>query len=194
MNYQKHYDALINRARSRTLTGYKERHHCIPRCMGGSDDKSNIVELTAREHFVCHQLLVKMYPDNQKIIYALWMMGNSHTIRNNKMYEWIKIRVSLSVKTNPPSPRGPMFGRKMSDEHKKKLSDIGKKRKVSEETKQKMRVPKGPMSEETKNKLRVPKGPMSEEHKKKISDSIKGNKQTEEHIEKRRSALLKRDT
>ena len=41
MNYQRIHDA----------------HHVIPRCLGGTDDKSNLVELTAREHFIVHKLL-----------------------------------------------------------------------------------------------------------------------------------------
>jgi len=58
MDYEKHYSLLIKKAQKRgTVDGYKEKHHIVPRCMGGTDDKSNIVELTAREHFVAHLLL-----------------------------------------------------------------------------------------------------------------------------------------
>lgn len=42
--------------------------------MGGSDNKENLVELTAREHFLCHWLLVRIYPKNQKLIHAFWFM------------------------------------------------------------------------------------------------------------------------
>lgn len=63
MNYQKHYELLIERAKSRTLAGYFERHHIIPKCMGGSDEPENIANLAPEEHFVAHQLLVKIYPE-----------------------------------------------------------------------------------------------------------------------------------
>jgi 5-methylcytosine-specific restriction endonuclease McrA len=61
MNYKKIYERIIDRARSRDLLSYKERHHIIPRCLGGSDDISNLVDLTPEEHYVCHQLLVKIH-------------------------------------------------------------------------------------------------------------------------------------
>ncbi|MGZ7204812.1 HNH endonuclease signature motif containing protein, partial [Streptococcus pyogenes] len=60
MDYQRHYNSLMDRAKYRNLNCYKELHHIIPRCMGGSDDKDNLVYLTAAEHFVAHQLLLKM--------------------------------------------------------------------------------------------------------------------------------------
>ena len=48
MDYQKIYEQIVNRAKMRQLNGYKERHHIIPRCIGGSDDLDNIIELTAK--------------------------------------------------------------------------------------------------------------------------------------------------
>ena len=66
MNYRRHYDRLIERARNRVLSGYVERHHVLPRCMGGGNESSNLVQLTAEEHYVAHQLLHKMHPDVKK--------------------------------------------------------------------------------------------------------------------------------
>lgn len=57
--YKKWYDLIIENAQNRKIDGYKERHHIIPRCMGGTNSKTNLVNLTAREHFVCHWLLTK---------------------------------------------------------------------------------------------------------------------------------------
>lgn len=79
MNYRKIYDAIINRAKSRQLKGYKERHHVIPRCMGGKDDADNLVDLTAREHFLCHWILARLYPENHKIVFAFWAMCNQRS-------------------------------------------------------------------------------------------------------------------
>lgn len=76
MDYQKIYDQIIDRARKRKLEGYKERHHIVPRCMGGSNKKENLVELTAREHFICHRLLNHIHPRNKSLIFASWMMSN----------------------------------------------------------------------------------------------------------------------
>jgi predicted nucleic acid-binding Zn ribbon protein len=94
MNYKKHYDLLIERARTRQLTDYVEKHHIVPRCIGGTDKKSNLVELTPEEHYVAHQLLVKMYPENDSLVYAANKMTvSSKTVkRNNKRYGWLKRR------------------------------------------------------------------------------------------------------
>lgn len=85
MNYQRHYDLLINRARTRVLDGYKERHHIVPRCLGGGDESSNLVDLTAEEHYVAHQLLVKMYPGNNSVVVSAWLMGVSGGSKQVKM-------------------------------------------------------------------------------------------------------------
>lgn len=92
MNYKIHYDRLISRAKTRTLTGYKESHHVIPKCMGGLDVADNIVDLTAAEHFIAHLLLVKMFPTNKKLIYAANMLtvGSGTQQRSNKRYAWLK--------------------------------------------------------------------------------------------------------
>lgn len=100
MNYQKIYDNLIKRSFHRKLEGYSEKHHIIPRCMGGSDTFSNLAILTPEEHYLAHQLLVKIYPDNRKIILAALMMSTAtiYKKRNNKLYGWLKRRHSESMK------------------------------------------------------------------------------------------------
>jgi hypothetical protein len=74
MLYSKIYDMIIQRAKNRVLTEYSEKHHILPKCLGGTNDLHNIVRLTYREHFICHQLLCKMYPKNEKLIYAFSSM------------------------------------------------------------------------------------------------------------------------
>lgn len=114
MNYIKHYNLLIERARNRVLDCYSETHHVIPKCMNGTDDPSNLVKLTAEEHFVAHQLLVKIYPDQIKLIHALRMMtaASSNQIRNNKEFGWIKRKVNRT-----------RLGSKQTDSTKKKISE-----------------------------------------------------------------------
>ena len=90
MDYNKHYNALIEQAQKNTSTGYSEQHHIVPRCLGGTDDKENIVRLTPEQHYVAHQLLVKMYPDNQKLVYALNKMTQGRS--SNKRYGWVRRR------------------------------------------------------------------------------------------------------
>ena len=159
MNYIKHYERLIMRAQNRSILPgvYFEKHHIVPKCLGGLDDSTNIVNLLPEEHFVAHQLLVKINPGNPKLVFAVIIMtGKKENIsRNNKMYAWLKKRVS-KAKT----------GRKYSEESKKKMSESAKK--------------KPPMSEETKRKMSItrtgrPRGPMPEEQKKKISETKQSN-------------------
>ena len=58
--YSKLYFTIIQNARNRISKGYIESHHIIPQSLGGSNDKNNLVDLTAREHIICHWLLIKM--------------------------------------------------------------------------------------------------------------------------------------
>lgn len=107
MNYKRHYENLMNRGVNRILSGYKETHHIIPRCLGGTNNSSNLVNLTAEEHFVAHQLLVKIYPNNRKLVAALSKMcsTSSKNKRNNKQYGWIRKRYAqiVSGENNPNS-------------------------------------------------------------------------------------------
>lgn len=99
MNYLKHYEQLVDRAKRRAPNCYTELHHIVPRCLGGKDTEDNLVRLTPEEHYVAHQLLVKMYPENRKLLKALMMMSVSsykNGVRNNKMYGWIRRRFSES--------------------------------------------------------------------------------------------------
>lgn len=83
MDYQLIYNNIINNAltsnRSKGKDVYYERHHIIPKCLGGTNDKDNLVNLTAREHFIAHRLLCKIYPDNNKLKFAFWSMCNQLT-------------------------------------------------------------------------------------------------------------------
>ena len=83
MNYQRIHDAIINRARNRTLQGYREKHHVIPRCMNGTNFPDNLVFLTAREHFIVHKLLCEIYPNESKLFFAYRMMAYMTRSKDN---------------------------------------------------------------------------------------------------------------
>jgi hypothetical protein len=99
VNAAKHYDSLISRARSRALSGYSERHHIVPRCLGGSDRQENLVDLTAREHYIAHQLLMKIHPSSVALARAANMMAHSPTGARigNRIYGWIKARAGFAT-------------------------------------------------------------------------------------------------
>ena len=126
MNYIKIYNRLIDRAKERVLTEYTEKHHIVPRCMGGGDEESNIAVVTPEEHYVCHQLLAKIYPDNQQLLYAcMAMTGNrGERVLNNKAYGWIRRRISkdrtgktMAEITGDPNWVSPKRGQNMKERH-----------------------------------------------------------------------------
>jgi hypothetical protein len=98
LKYLEIYESLIARGVNRTKEAdeYYEKHHIIPKCLGGNNSKVNLVYLTAREHYVAHQLLVKVYPTDRNLIFAAHMMtidSNGKRV-NNKDYEWLKKKYS----------------------------------------------------------------------------------------------------
>lgn len=142
--YTKWYFNIINRAKARLIlpTEYTEKHHIIPRSCGGSNSKDNLVALTAREHFICHLLLIKMLSGNlqYKMSFALNRMLTSSKNHNrytpsSRFYDisrkYRSIAISATHKGIPESaesnikrslatkgiPRGPK-----TEEHRSKLS------------------------------------------------------------------------
>lgn len=81
MDYKRIYESIIQKARNEDRKKgngiYYESHHIIPKCLGGSDKKDNRVLLTAKEHFVCHKLLTKIYPDSNGIRFSFFLMCQS---------------------------------------------------------------------------------------------------------------------
>jgi hypothetical protein len=190
MNYRKIYNQIILNAKKENRIKnngfYYESHHIIPKCIGGSDKLNNLVLLTAKEHFLCHKLLLLIYPGEKCLIYALWMMANgSNFHRNNyldvsiKDYEYCRNLYSESRKgfvyteeskkkmsesqKEKTGDKNSFYGRKHSEESKKKMSESAKNRKASEETKLKM------------SKLRKDRK-HTEESKKLMSEKMKGIK------------------
>lgn len=100
MDYYKHYmllcqtRKLMNRFKGDGT--YYERHHIIPKWMGGSDKKSNLVLLTAREHYIAHYLLFKHYKD-KKSSAAFHRMNNNinNTYIDSKKYSELREHLSL---------------------------------------------------------------------------------------------------
>lgn len=130
MNYRQVYQALIDRARQRHLEGYKEVHHILPRCMGGSNDPENLVALTAREHFVAHLLLVKIYPEKPSLIYAVKMMSRQSCPERsrNRMYEWLRIKEAHASSEMNSGKGNAFYGKKHTEETKQRISEIARTR------------------------------------------------------------------
>jgi len=118
--YTAWYYNIINYAKLRTLSPdvYTEKHHIIPRSMGGDNNADNLVKLTAREHFVCHLLLVKMVPSSfiHKMQSAVtrFKQATSYQRRFFTSWEYKKIR-EYAIKAR--------MGIRHTDEARKKIRD-----------------------------------------------------------------------
>jgi hypothetical protein len=156
MNYVGIYTALIERAKGRKIGGYSERHHIVPRCVGGSDDNENIAELTAREHYVAHQLLIKIYPGVPGLTYAAVLMSGRGVLGKHagRAYEWVRRRyaeqksAAQKGKQRPPEAmaamRAAVKAMVKSEEHRRKIGDTLRGRKAPDHVREKLsRAQKG---------------------------------------------------
>ena len=89
MNYSNHYNQLINTRkvldRKKGTGTYFEKHHIVPRWLGGSDNKDNLILLTAKEHFIAHLLLWKIYRDRPSAL-AFHKMTKSNNINQQREF------------------------------------------------------------------------------------------------------------
>ena len=137
--YSQTYSNIIDRAKSRVLEGYSETHHILPKSMGGTDDPSNLVELTAREHYICHLLLPKMtYGANyHKMIYAFIIMSGRQIYGSRKyaFYREEYAKINSKLRSGPGNgmwgvdrsgENNTFYGKHHSEETKRKLSEFRK--------------------------------------------------------------------
>ncbi len=120
MNYKKIYNNIIeNRKHNPITTGYTEKHHIIPRSIYGTDDKSNLVKLTAREHFICHYLLAKMYDKYSFEWYKMnhaFLIMKSQSLRqeryfNSNLYNSLRENFSEIMKQTQLGEKNSQYGK-----------------------------------------------------------------------------------
>ena len=79
--YTQWYYRIIDQAQAQAQAAdvYYEKHHIIPRSLGGSNQQDNLVRLTARAHYVVHRLLTRMTTgtDRHKMCTAIFLMTNT---------------------------------------------------------------------------------------------------------------------
>jgi len=182
MNYKIVYEKLIEKGKNRLfLDGYVERHHIIPKSFGGSNDKSNIVALTAREHFIAHLLLAKIY--GGKMSHAVWRMIDR--AKSGRIYEMLKLQKSKLMKELKPGRFNKGVKKKpITDSHRKALSESKKGFVLSDysikkrnDNRKKSAEKRGFWaSEETKKKMSMSQKkrlPPSKEQRLQISETVK---------------------
>jgi hypothetical protein len=126
MDYKKHYINLIKTRLNRKLESgvYYEKHHIVPKCIGGSDRKENIIKLTAREHYIAHWLLYRMRPHSNGISFAFWKMTFPGSKFLEKRDYTISSRAYAEAKmAMAEANRRLNTGRKISKFHLKKWSN-----------------------------------------------------------------------
>lgn len=145
IKYRKLYIKLIERCEYMTkeeLSGYNERHHIIPKCMNGSDTEDNIIVVPVRYHIMLHILLTEIFPDDKKILLASSIMLYGNEERRESIEKHFSTRTVARLRENASKAK---IGREISEETRKKLSiaKSGKNhplygKKMSEETKRQM--------------------------------------------------------
>lgn len=94
MNYQRIYDQFIaSRREGPEPVGYSEEHHIVPRCLGGSDEASNLIRLTPEDHFFSHLLLAKIHGGMMWVPVVMWLGGNRRNWmgrRSRLSYGWAR--------------------------------------------------------------------------------------------------------
>ena len=188
MNYQKIYDQLIEKRKNNKLSKkdcYCEEHHIIPLSEGGPDTKDNKINLSAREHYIAHLLLAKIYDDIKMYSAINYMQSggikNRNFKYNNRLYgkmkeeygkkqkgkklsEEIRRKISEAVKGKLCGEKNPMYGKNIKD-YMTEEAYLNRLNKLSE----KMKGKNNPMwgrkhSEQTKQKLRKPKSEIHRQH------------------------------
>ena len=146
--YFKIIDNALSQERVKGDDNYYEKHHIIPRSIGGNDSKENLVLLTAREHYICHWLLIKFTfgINKSKMVYAFNQMNiceNEHSFgkryRNSYAYEFFKKEYSLihsetmsnriitketkiKLSKSKTGNKNPNFGKHLTEQQKRKIS------------------------------------------------------------------------
>jgi hypothetical protein len=127
MVYKEFIDNILNsRGRFGCKDGYYERHHIKPRCLGGSNDEDNLIDLYAKEHFIAHKLLADENPDNVKIVWAYTMMSR---IKGNDNQQHYKLtpeeyeEAKIAHRNAMTGEKNPMYGKRHTQEARLKMSE-----------------------------------------------------------------------
>ena len=165
-------------------------HHILPRCLGGSDDRSNLVSLTHQEHFLAHCLLHLMFPKHYGLKQAIRLMAKGNA--NGTQYQEAKL--ALSNVEVPEKVR-----RKLSEstsqlwkdpEYRNRVTESNKGRQRSEETRSRVseaatvrwETASPEYREKVKQTLSQNAKNMKPETKQKMSDSHRGKKLSPGHV------------
>lgn len=139
MNYLRIYNNIIEKRKIEKPIGYKERHHIIPYCICKSNEESNLIDLTAREHYICHLLLVKIHKNDKyyykllnAFIYMHCSSNNQKRYYNSRLYEYLKKDVSKLMRFLNTGTKNSNYGNIWMNNKKLQISKAVRKENVSE--------------------------------------------------------------
>lgn len=127
--YTAWYFSIIETAKKRQKpTGYTEKHHIIPKALGGSNDISNLVILTAKEHYIVHHLLTKMITnsiDEGKMWSAYFLMhiGHKDRVVYPRNYTLAKEQMAKHKSLLSIGEQNHFYGKTHTSETKQKMSN-----------------------------------------------------------------------
>lgn len=138
MNYERIYSEFIadRLTKQPVKPDYFEKHHILPRCKGGLNGQENIVKLTMEDHIHAHILLAKIYGGSMwgaALMMTKATVGRTRSLRRIPTKGEIKA-AAFARKMFSKHVRGenhPMYGVKMSDENREKMSAFHKARGVA---------------------------------------------------------------
>lgn len=165
MDYGKIYEMFIkDRVGKQKITAsYTERHHIVPRSLGGGNEPENIVILTARDHFFAHLLLAKIH--GGPMLIALWRMshkksqGSKFRVVTSRQFNKIRMDYAQEMSKRFSGVPRPLWVRK-------KISESLKGRVIDKKWRENM----------SKSRTGKKLPPMSEERKRAIAERMTGDK------------------
>ncbi len=127
------YQEFIEQCRHTDQGIQTQKHHILPKCIGGTDSLENIIELSWINHYLAHYLLAKENPDNKQLQKAFKRMGDINFFLN-RCYKlslageeshkcgrhW---NLSEDTKKKMSTAK---TGVKFTEEHKRKISEARK--------------------------------------------------------------------
>jgi len=184
MDYKQHYLALITKYGTRGKpVGYSERHHVVPKSMGGTNDINNLMYLSAKAHFVAHHLL-KRWHKNVAMNFAFHMLCTTDPSKAKERYKAPSLVYQEARIAHAAAVSASQIGRTHTEETKAKIAAAAKGRTHTGEA-------KAAISSAMRGNTYTVGLVHTEETKAKLSAISKGKAQTEEHKAKRADSRYK---
>ena len=161
MNYSKIYeDLMLDASCNPKQDDYKESHHIVPKCMGGDDSKENLIKLTARQHYLAHWLLYKIYKTSSLVHawHSMSRIGKGQDKRqiNSHLFQYCKIERKKHLSKQSTGSGNSFYGKHHTEKTKKRLSEmqLGKIYKTEKQIKEWVEsVAKKPKTKDHRDKI-----------------------------------------